>query len=128
MLFCHLLILSLSVIAGCDNGEQHIKIDNSHALLEMLRIGDHDISPTFEITQKHYVSTTDFSVTEISLQAWTKNQSDSVSVNGQLLSGRGNFNLAVGNNSFSILVTNNQGITEHYQLTVTRLPESVTRN
>ncbi len=122
-LWCLPFLLLLLVISGCDGESQQLKINNDDALLEMLRIGGLDLTPAFEITQKHYVSTADYSVTKISLQAWTKHQGDTVSINGKPLVGSGNYNLAIGNNSFSILVTSKDGIYEYYQLTVTRLPE-----
>lgn len=122
VLIC-LLMLSTFIFSGCDDGGHYIKNETNNSLLEMLRIGGLDLSPSFEITQNHYVSTADFKVSKISLQAWTKNSDDVVTINGKILVSSGNYNLAVGNNRFTILIKNNQGLEEQYHLTVTRLPE-----
>lgn len=123
---CHLMLLLILLINGCSNGSnQDVEIKNTNGgQLQMLRIGGLDLSPAFEITQKHYVSTAAHSVSKINLQAWTKHKNDKVSVNGQLLNGKDNYNLAVGNNRFTIVVTSKEGQEEQYQLTVTRLSET----
>ncbi len=90
----------------------------------MLRVTGLALSPVFEITQKHYVSTADYSVTKIKLQAWGKQSDANIRVNGQSLKAEGEFTLAVGNNRFTISVSNTDKITDQYQLTVIRLPES----
>jgi len=91
----------------------------------MLRVTGLALSPSFEITQKHYVSTADFSVDKIRLQAWAKLPESRVLINGAPLSVRPEFVLAVGNNIFDIQVTGPQGEIENYKLTVTRLPQSL---
>ena len=89
----------------------------------MLRVTGLALSPVFEITQKHFVSTADYSVTKIKLQAWGKQADSEISVNGETLRAEGEFALAVGNNRFTISVSNTEKITEQYQLTIVRLPE-----
>jgi len=91
--------------------------------LQMLRVTGLALSPSFEITQKHYVSTANFNVNKIYLQAWAKQSEARILVNGVLLSDPGEFNLAIGNNLFDIQVTSPQGDIENYQLTVTRLSQ-----
>ncbi len=121
------LLLSIS-IAGCNNNDQDLEINIQSGHLQMLRISGLALSPVFEITQKHYVSTADFSVNKINLQAWTKFSGDSVSVNAKPLEQFNEFPLAVGNNLFNIIVTASNGELEHYQLTVTRLNKMASNN
>jgi len=54
----------------------------------------------------------------------TKSWDDRVSVNGKKLEKQKDFSLAIGNNQFTIIVTNNEGLKEEYQLTVTRLEQN----
>jgi len=119
-----LLVLLSLLSAGCDSDKQSIEINNDKGHLQMLRISGPALSPAFEITQNHYVSTADFLVTKINLQAWTKFPDDDVSINGQTLDEQKDYRLAIGNNKFSIKVTNPQGVKEQYQLTVTRLADN----
>lgn len=92
--------------------------------LQMLRVTGPALSPVFEITQKHFVSTADYSVTKIKLQAWGRQSEAEISVNGEPLKAAGEFALAVGQNRFTISVTDTEKITDQYQLTIVRLPES----
>jgi len=119
-----LLVLLSLLSAGCDNARQSIEINNDNGHLQILRVSGLALSPVFEITQNHYVSTADFSVTKINLQAWTKFPDDDVSINGQMLDEKKDYRLAIGNNKFSIKVMNPQGVKEQYQLTVTRLADN----
>jgi len=96
---------------------------NNTGQLQMLRVTGPALSPVFEITQKHFVSTADFSVTKIKLQAWGKQSDAEISINGEPLKAEGEFALAIGNNRFTISVSNTEKITEQYQLTIVRLPE-----
>jgi len=117
-------LLSLLVFSGCSrSADKAIVIGYNTGQLQVLRVTGLALSPAFEITQKHYVSTADYSVTKIRLQAWGRQPDTSIRVNGQPLKAAGEFALAVGNNRFTIRVTNNQEIIEQYQLTVVRLPE-----
>ncbi len=121
------LLLSIS-IAACNNNDQDLDINIESGHLQMLRISGLALSPAFEITHKHYVSTADFSVNKINLQAWTKFSGDSVSVNAKPLEQFNEHPLAVGNNLFNIIVTTSNGELEHYQLTVTRLNKMASNN
>ncbi len=117
-------LLSLLIFSGCSrNEDEAIVIGNNTGQLQVLRVTGLALSPAFEITQKHYVSTADYSVTKIRLQAWARQSGTKIRVNGRPLRAAGEFALAVGNNRFTIRVSNNQKITEQYQLTVVRLPE-----
>jgi len=112
-------------LSGCGQktGEAMV-FGNNTGQLQMLRVTGLALSPVFEITQKHFVSTADFSVTKIKLQAWGKQSSAEISINGEPLKTEGEFALAVGNNRFTISVTDTEKITDQYQLTIVRLPES----
>lgn len=98
-------------------------IDSEKSQLKILRMSGFAISPIFEITQKHYVSTTDFNVSKIQLQTWAKQQGATISVNGVTVSDITEHNLAVGNNEFTVSVSALDGSKDSYQLTVTRLPK-----
>jgi len=118
-------LLCLFALSGCDkDAGEAIVIGSNTGQLQMLRVTGLALSPVFEITQKHYVSTADYSVTKIKLQAWGKQSDANIRVNGQSLKAEGEFTLAVGNNRFTISVSNTDKITDQYQLTVVRLPES----
>ncbi len=127
-LYSLFILLLVFVTEGCGNKEHEVIIDNSISHLQKLRIGGLDLSPVFEISKKHYVSTATFSVSKINLQAWTKFADDSVSVNGKHFDEYAEYNLAVGNNQFKIIVTGNNGEQEQYLLTVTRLTEMASNN
>ncbi len=116
------------LLAGCNATEQEVEINNGSGQLRMLRVSGLELSPAFEITQKHYVLTAAFSVTKINLQAWTKKANDSVTINGLALDIRKDYRLAIGNNQFTIFVSNKEGVSERYQLTITRLPENNSNN
>ena len=112
------------VLSGCgQNTGEAIVFGNNAGQLQMLRVTGVALSPVFEITQKHFVSTADYSVTKIRLQAWAKQPDAEIRINGEPLKTKGEFTLAVGNNSFTISITNTGEITEQYQLTIVRLPE-----
>lgn len=115
------ILLIVLLIRGCEDNSA--KPARTTGQLSMLRVSGLSISPTFEIAQKHYVSTAEHLVTKISLEAWAKNQGDIMSVNGMLFTGKNDFNLAIGNNLFTIVVKNQEGLEEQHRLTVTRLPE-----
>lgn len=120
-----LLLFSLMLIAGCNNSQSEMTIiGDTGAQLQMLRVSGLALSPSFEITQKHYVSTADYSVTKIKLQAWGRTSDASITVNGLPLKKDDHYVLAVGNNLFNISVSNNNNVSEQYQLTVVRLPKS----
>ena len=118
-------LLCLFALSGCDkNAGETFVIGSNTGQLQMLRVTGLALSPVFEITQKHYVSTADYSVTKIKLQAWGKQPDAEISINGQPLKAGGEFALAVGNNRFTISISNTDKITEQYQLTIVRLPQS----
>jgi len=111
-------------LSGCGQEPAEAMVfGNNTGQLQMLRVTGLALSPVFEITQKHFVSTADYSVTKIKLQAWGKQADSEISVNGETLRAEGEFALAVGNNRFTISVSNTEKITEQYQLTIVRLPE-----
>jgi len=118
-LFCFI------ALSGCDQEPGRAMVfGNNTGQLQMLRVTGLALSPVFEITQKHFVSTADYSVTKIKLQAWGRQSDAEISVNGEPLKLAGEFALAVGNNRFTISVTGAEKITDQYQLTIVRLPES----
>jgi len=119
-----LTFFCLITISSClQNNSDALVIGNEAGQLEMLRVTGRALSPTFEITQKHYVSTADYSVTKIGLQVWGKQTDTDISINGQPLKNQDEFGLAVGNNQFTISISTKQKIIDQYQLTVVRLPE-----
>jgi len=125
-----LMLICLFITSGCIQKKSDALVigKNDAGQLEMLRVTGTALSPTFEITQKHYVSTADFSVTKIGLQAWGRQSGANICINGQPLNNQNEFFLAVGNNQFTISISNDQKVTELYQLTVVRLPETNNKN
>ncbi len=118
-----LMLFIATIFVGCESDVSTINVSSKSGQLQMLRVSGLALSPTFEISQKHYVSTADFDVTKINLQAWANSPKDSILVNGQLIDDKSDFNLAVGNNIFTIVVTNSEDISVNYRLTITRLSE-----
>lgn len=117
-------VLALFLI-GCDHRGAVSKadIDSEKSQLKMLRISGLALSPTFEITQRHYVSTAEFNVSKMQLQTWAKQPGATIAINGIPATEITDHNLAVGNNEFTILVSAKDGSKEAYHLTVTRLTE-----
>jgi hypothetical protein len=119
-----IILLCLVTLSGCDrNDGEAMVFGNNTGQLQMLRVTGLALSPVFEITQKHFVSTADYSVTKIKLQAWGRQSDAEIRVNGEPLKAEGEFALAVGNNRFTISVTDTEKISDQYQLTIVRLPE-----
>ena len=86
--------------------------------LTSLSVSNVNLSPSFSTTVSSYTATVSFSTSSITLQASVISGA-SVTVNSAAFNGSGSFDLTVGSNVFSIVVTNN-GASETYTVTITR--------
>jgi len=126
-LMSRLLLVVITVFvttAGCYQRENNtIEITANSAHLKMLRVNGKAISPSYEISKKHFVSTADYFVEKIYLQAWGEEDDTNIKINGQVFNAGREFSLAVGNNLFMVSLSRNEKVIDQYQLTVIRLPE-----
>lgn len=119
-----LIIIVFVTTTGCSQHENNaIEITANSTHLQMLRVNGKAVSPSFEISQNHFVSTADYFVEKIYLQAWGKEEDTNIKINGQAFETGREFSLAVGNNLFTVSLSRNEKIIDQYQLTVIRLPE-----
>ena len=118
-----LLVTTLLLLAACDVNEPSppFKVDSGH--LVSLKVSGLSMSPAFELSQRHYVSTAENNVTNIHIKALAIHSSDQLLINGELIVKEQRHNLAIGNNLFTIVVRTKAGHEETYRLTVTRLAE-----
>ncbi len=123
LLTIELLLLLVLLIAINNYQKQPDVIQADERKLQILKIDGLALSPIFEITDKHYVSTAAYSVRKINLRARAKQPDAELTINGLTFNESIIFNLAVGNNGFTIKIKDNKGVTDKYQLTVTRLPK-----
>lgn len=103
---------------------------SSDATLAGLSLSAGTLSPSFSAATTRYTARVKNRVSALTITPTKTHAAARVSLNGTAL-GSGTtslkFPLAVGNNSFSILVTAQNGTTRTYSLTVTRAPSSDAR-
>ena len=115
-LFLLSLLLMISSCGGGSGGgtTPPINVDP----LTALSVSNISLSPAFSATVNSYTATVPFSTSSITLQASVVSGA-SVTVNGAAFNGSGTFDLTVGSNAFSVVVTSS-GASETYTVTITR--------
>jgi len=119
-----LLILILLPLNGCFKTEHEVEIRNTFGPLEKMKIIGFELSPIFEISPKHFVSTAAYSADKLKIQIWTKYVDSQVTINGRILDSQKYYKLAVGDNQYTIIVSLDNGTKDTYRLTVTRLSQA----
>lgn len=106
---------SIKVENQASNNEGTKSADNS---LKELKLSHGQLSPAFKYNVTSYTATVDYSVTSIAITAVPSNAKATIE------SVTGNNNLKVGENTISIVVKAENGVTATYKIVVTRKSQS----
>ncbi|MGZ3772806.1 MAG: cadherin-like beta sandwich domain-containing protein [Pseudobdellovibrionaceae bacterium] len=123
-----LLTTLFLLLAACENGGVSLGL-SSESKLSAISINRGTLTPSFSAEVSAYTASVDYTVTNFDLSFLTSSSKATCTVNGQAMSGSSTtVPLSVGENTVTVIVKAEDGLTRTYTLTMTRGAPSTDSN